>query len=86
MAADESGRALVERVLVRPAADVTRAVWGFTNRTEIVTLGPGDRCIVAFNDAERAWECPCHGSRFAGDGSVLHGPAKKPLEPRDIGG
>ena len=43
-------------------------------------------CIVAFNDAERTWECPCHGSRFAVDGSVLHGPAKKPLEPRDIAG
>jgi Rieske Fe-S protein len=43
-------------------------------------------CIVAFNDAERAWECPCHGSRFAVDGSVLHGPATKPLEPRDLTG
>lgn len=39
-------------------------------------------CIVGFNAAERAWECPCHGSRFAVDGSVLHGPATRPLEPR----
>jgi glycine/D-amino acid oxidase-like deaminating enzyme/nitrite reductase/ring-hydroxylating ferredoxin subunit len=40
-------------------------------------------CIVHFNDAERTWECPCHGSRFAVDGSVLHGPANRPLERRD---
>ena len=37
-------------------------------------------CIVAFNDAERTWECPCHGSRFTIDGRVLDGPAVKPLE------
>ncbi|QKW09090.1 FAD-dependent oxidoreductase [Streptomyces sp. NA04227] len=40
-------------------------------------------CLVAFNDAERTWECPCHGSRFAIDGSVLQGPAVRPLEPCD---
>ncbi len=38
-------------------------------------------CVVAFNDAERSWECPCHGSRFAVDGSVLQGPAVEPLRP-----
>ncbi|MGC9539557.1 FAD-dependent oxidoreductase [Streptomyces sp. UG1] len=41
-------------------------------------------CLVAFNRAERAWECPCHGSRFAPDGRVVQGPAVRPLEPRDI--
>ncbi|GFE13350.1 hypothetical protein Sgleb_13970 [Streptomyces glebosus] len=41
-------------------------------------------CLVAFNSAERAWECPCHGSRFAPDGSVLQGPANTPLKARDI--
>ncbi|MDW4907258.1 FAD-dependent oxidoreductase [Streptomyces sp. ADMS] len=41
-------------------------------------------CIVAFNDAEQAWECPCHGSRFAPDGQILQGPAVRPLEKRDI--
>ena len=38
-------------------------------------------CTVHFNDAERSWDCPCHGSRFAPDGSVLRGPAVKPLRP-----
>ena len=39
-------------------------------------------CLVHFNDTETAWECPCHGSRFAVDGSVIQGPANRPLEHR----
>ena len=39
-------------------------------------------CIVKWNAAERTWDCPCHGSRFDGrDGSVLEGPAVRPLQP-----
>jgi glycine/D-amino acid oxidase-like deaminating enzyme/nitrite reductase/ring-hydroxylating ferredoxin subunit len=41
-------------------------------------------CTVHFNEAERAWECPCHGSRFTVDGSVIQGPANKPLERKDL--
>ncbi|MFI2506386.1 FAD-dependent oxidoreductase [Streptomyces sp. NPDC018972] len=41
-------------------------------------------CLVDFNAAERAWECPCHGSRFDTDGKVIQGPATRPLERRDI--
>ena len=37
-------------------------------------------CIVSWNDAEHSWDCPCHGSRFAPDGTVLQGPAAEPLE------
>jgi nitrite reductase/ring-hydroxylating ferredoxin subunit len=37
-------------------------------------------CIVGWNTAEESWDCPCHGSRFAPDGAVLHGPAVEPLE------
>ncbi len=37
-------------------------------------------CQLAWNGAERSWDCPCHGSRFDFDGQVLHSPAVKPLE------
>lgn len=36
-------------------------------------------CLVAFNNAERSWDCPCHGSRFDVDGQVIQGPAVHPL-------
>nr|WP_229920407.1 (2Fe-2S)-binding protein [Streptomyces avidinii] len=42
-------------------------------------------CVLAFNNAERTWECPCHGSRFGVDGEVVQGPALRPLERQDPG-
>ncbi len=36
-------------------------------------------CSVAFNKAAKTFDCPCHGSRFHIDGTVLQGPAPVPL-------
>lgn len=40
-------------------------------------------CLVRWNDGERSWDCPCHGSRFDVDGSVIDTPAVEDLPRRE---
>ena len=41
---------------------------------------PHAKCSVAWNNAEKSWDCPCHGSLFSFDGELLTGPAISDLE------
>lgn len=45
---------------------------------------PHAKCSVAWNSAEKSWDCPCHGSRFTPDGEVVTGPASQGLEVVEI--
>lgn len=40
---------------------------------------PHAKCIVDWNNAEKSWDCPCHGGRYAANGALLTGPARKGL-------
>ena len=41
-------------------------------------------CYLSWNRAEKTWDCPCHGSRFTGEGTVIQGPAVRDLAPIDV--
>lgn len=36
---------------------------------------PHMKCSLIFNEIEKTWDCPCHGSRFSIDGKSIEGPS-----------
>ena len=45
---------------------------------------PHIKCVVNWNNTEKSWDCPCHGSRFSYTGELLTGPSRKDLTVIDL--
>jgi glycine/D-amino acid oxidase-like deaminating enzyme/nitrite reductase/ring-hydroxylating ferredoxin subunit len=71
----ETDSGTVVRDGVRPVGVCT--VNGQTLRVGAVCPHLGG--VLRWNDAERSWDCPLHGSRFDADGTLLEGPATRGL-------
>ncbi|MCI8640426.1 MAG: FAD-dependent oxidoreductase [Clostridia bacterium] len=41
-------------------------------------------CLLSWNDTDKTWDCPCHGSRFDYKGNNIHDPAFLNLESYDL--
>jgi len=47
---------------------------------EFSAVCPHRGCIVRWNSFEKSWDCPCHGSRYKSDGTVINGPSLEDLK------
>ena len=69
------GQGVVVRNGARPEG--VCVVDGVTHRVSAVCPHLGG--VLGWNDAEKSWDCPLHGSRFTADGTLLEGPATRDL-------
>ncbi|MEZ4411355.1 MAG: ubiquinol-cytochrome c reductase iron-sulfur subunit [Gemmatimonadales bacterium] len=65
--------------------DAMRHAWAVAKPGGTVTvfspICPHLGCRYDWDAADHRFACPCHGSQFALDGTVLAGPAPRPLDP-----
>lgn len=52
----------------------------------VYNICPHLKCSLIFNEVEKTWDCPCHGSRFDIDGNCIEGPSNYNIsfEKKDI--
>jgi len=76
---DKTGQLLVEKSPIGPVLVVGTS----KAAKKLIAVNPTcshQGCIIPWNAKESKFVCPCHGAKFAADGKVQEGPAKKPLK------
>ena len=68
------------RTMLRPQLAVNAAEAAVNLLTPSAPRCPHMGCALKWNPQERSWDCPCHGSRFSGDGALLDNPATVDLK------
>ncbi len=68
------------RSMLHPALFTNAAEFVFDMLKPSTPRCPHLGCALHRNDAEQTWDCPCHGSRFASDGSLIDNPATGDLK------
>lgn len=53
------------------------------NKHKVRNTCPHFKCTLIFNNAEKTWDCPCHGSRFDIDGNLIEGPSVFDIKIKD---
>jgi len=49
---------------------------------KIINRCPHLKCKLIFNELDKTWDCPCHGSRYTLDGKVIKGPSQYSIKPK----
>ena len=68
------------RPSVRPRGEATS---DDGERCTVGLLCPHMGAVLSWNDVERSWDCPWHGSRFSACGELIEGPATSDLKRHD---
>lgn len=63
------------RTMLRPQLAVNSLESALGILTPTVPRCPHMGCALKYNAAEHSWDCPCHGSRFGEDGTLIDNPA-----------
>ncbi len=54
----------------------------FNKQHKIINKCPHLKCKLIYNEFEKTWDCPCHGSRYTIDGKIIKGPSTQSIIPK----
>lgn len=74
-----------ENVIFKNIDNVKCAIYIDENKEKHIVKNkcPHMGCSLIFNNEEKTWDCPCHGSRYDIDGNVIKGPSNKNIKIKD---